>query len=160
MNDQAYHYTESGLDYVYLVGGVDVVGAPGRQKVIIKDLEGLHRAIGRYITTQRESLSGADARFLRHELLMSQTTLAHLLNVSEQAVHRWEKGKTAKVPGSAQALLRLLYLETTNQLPGGGSKGNIAASLKRIAKLEDQIDGAVNLVANDDGWQPEPAKAA
>jgi len=159
MTDQTYYYTESGLDYVYLVDGFEMVGASGRKKVIIKDLEGLHKAIGRHIATNKETLTGADARFLRHELLMSQATLARLLKVSEQAVHRWENGKTDKVPGPAESLLRLMYLEAIGDLNLlGGQHEKIGVTLQRIANIEDELDGVLSLEDTDGGWKP--AKAA
>ena len=40
----AYHYTESGFDDVYLVNGLK-----------IKDIEGLHRAIGEWLVSTKNS---------------------------------------------------------------------------------------------------------
>lgn len=157
MANKTYHYTESGLDYVYLLNGFDVVGGSNRKRIVIKDIEGLHKAIGRRIATHKESLTGADARFLRHELLMSQATLAKLLKVSEQAVHRWENGKTGKVPGSAETLLRLLYLEKIGEIKVTDKKLEIGETLKRIADIEDALDGVMSLQETDFGWQPAQA---
>jgi putative transcriptional regulator len=144
-----FHYTGCGLDYVYLASGFEVVGSKRGQHVVIKDMEGLHEAIGRYIVTERKEMNGAEARFLRHEMLMSQGTLAKLLKVSEQTVHRWEKGKTEKVPGSAESLLRLLYLDQV----GNSGNGGIRASLKRIADIEDALDRAVTMEETRTGWK-------
>ena len=104
-----YQYTESGLDDVYLVNGFEYVNRGGKKHVRIADLEGLHRAIGRYLLEKR-LLSGRELRFLRHEILMSQKTLAELLGVGEQAINRWERDKS-DIPGPALRLIRLLYLE-------------------------------------------------
>lgn len=136
----AYHYTESGLDNVWLLDGFAFVdGSQGRQ-VTIEDLDGLHEAIGRLLIEKKKNLTGREIRFLRHEMLMSQTTLAKLLEVSEQAIARWEKGKT-QIPKPAEALIRLLYREHIKK----DGRGNIRSILERIADLEDVLDGTIAL---------------
>jgi DNA-binding transcriptional regulator YiaG len=144
--NDAYHYTESGLDYVYLVGGVEYVDAPQGRQVIIRDIDGLHEVIGDHLVNRKRDLSGKELRFLRHEMLMSQATLAKLLNVTEQTVHRWEAGKT-EVPKPAEALIRLLYKEHS----GGNEK--IKSVLKKIADLEEEIDGRLTLEQTQEGWR-------
>lgn len=150
----SYHYTECGLDYVYLSGGVDLVDGPRGKQIVIREIEGLHEAIGHYLVNEKRNLSGKELRFLRHEMVMSQATLATLLDVAEQTVHRWEAGKS-EVPKPAEALIRLLYNE---QL---GNNENVKESLKRIAALEDQLDQKrLTLVEGVSGWMPERRKAA
>jgi putative transcriptional regulator len=138
MTDQMYHYTESGLDHVYLANGYEFVEAPGGRAVRISDIDGLHEAIGRTLITDKKNLSGKEIRFLRHEMLMSQAKLAKLLEVGEQTVHRWEKGK-AEIPKPAEALIRLLYRDHIKD------KGvsSIRRCLERLADLEDALDGIV-----------------
>lgn len=58
-----YQYTESGLDNVYLVSGFEF--AADKKTVIIRDIDGLQRAIGRILATQQRRLTGAEFRFLR-----------------------------------------------------------------------------------------------
>ena len=149
-----YHYTECGLDYVYLNGGVERLnGSRGRQ-IVIRDIDGLHKAIGRFLVTGKRNLSGKELRFLRHEMLMSQATLAMLLDVAEQTVHRWESGKT-ELPGPAEALVRLLYSEHS------GGNESVMASLKHIAALEDEIDQKrLTLIEIRGKWEQEPKRAA
>lgn len=143
----AYHYTEGGLDNVYLLGGVVYVDAPQGRQIVIEDIDGLHRVIGNYLVDRKRDLSGKELRFLRHEMLMSQATLARLLNVTEQTVHRWEAGKTGQVPKPAEALVRLLYKEHS----GGNEK--VKSVLKQIADLEDEIDDRLTLEQTRDGWR-------
>lgn len=88
-----YHYTECGLNNIYLVNGYKFIETPRGKSVSINDIDGLHKAIGLLLVTSKKDLSGEEIRFLRLELLMSQNTLAKLLGVSEQAIRRWEKGK-------------------------------------------------------------------
>ncbi len=150
-----YHYTECGLDNVYLSGGVDFVDGPRGKQIVIREIDGLHEAIGRFLVYEKRNLSGKELRFLRHEMLMSQATLSKLLDVAEQTVHRWEAGKS-EVPKPAEALIRLLYSEHL-----GTDEHGIKAALKRIAALEDEMDQRrLTLVEGSGGWEPERRKAA
>lgn len=149
----AYHYTQCGLDYVYLSGGVEFVDGPRGKQIVIRDIEGLHNAIGRFIVNERHTLSGKELRFLRQEMLMSQALLANLLEVSEQTVHRWETAKS-DTPKPAEALIRLLYNEHL------GNNEKIKIALKRIAALEDEIDRKrLTLTDCDGAWEPEDRAA-
>lgn len=142
-----YHYTECGLDNVYLMDGYKFVDAPGGRQVVISDIDGLHELIGRTIVEKMKDLSGKEIKFLRHEMLMSQATLAKLLNVSEQAIRRWENGKTTQVPKPAEALIRLLYKAhiADNQ--------DIKSSLRKIADLEDEMHRNLVLKNTDHNWR-------
>lgn len=145
-----YHYTESGLDNVWLVGdGVKLVTFPdGRQEVRISDIEGLHREICRILVETKKNLTGKELRFLRQELLLSQANLAKLLEVGEQTIHRWESGKS-DIPRSADVLVRLLYKQQYK-------KGNvdIKACLERLADLEDEADKElIAKVSSKGAWQ-------
>ncbi len=143
MTDQTYHYTESGLDTVYLANGYEIVESDRGTGVKIYDIDGLHAAIGRSIVESKKKLSGSEFRFLRTELLMSQSALAQLLQVKELTVARWEKGQT-KIPVTADATIRALYQERIN----GNQK--ISDILRSIGNLEDRIDELV--MERTDGW--------
>src|SRR5579884_196603 len=130
MTDQMYHYTESGLDNIYLANGYEFVEAPTGRTVRITDIDGLHEAIGKALITGKKNLSGKEIRFLRHEMMMSQAFLAKLLEVGEQTVHRWEKGK-GEVPKPAEALIRLLYREHIKDKSVSGIRNH----LQRLADL-------------------------
>jgi putative transcriptional regulator len=129
-----YHYTESGLDNVWLMGsGVEIVDLPSGRHLKINDIEGLHHAIGMTLVKEKKNLTGKEIRFLRQELLLSQVVLAKLLDVTEQTVHRWETGK-AEIPKPAESLIRFLY-------QGQFMKTEIKTALEKLADLEDEIDG-------------------
>jgi DNA-binding transcriptional regulator YiaG len=106
-----YHYTESGLRNVWLANGYAVRKTPYGKGVAIENLEGLHRAIARQIIRLPRPLSGAEFRFLRKELELSQAGLADYLGCNVQALARWEKGKS-RIPKPAERLLRALYRES------------------------------------------------
>lgn len=148
MKETPYHYTECGLENIYLSNGYKFHDTARGNSVSIHDVDGLHKAIGLYLVTMKKDLSKKEIRFLRDEMLMSQYTLGRLLGVSEQAVRRWETGKTA-IPKPSEYLLRLLYMDHVNN-----QNGKISRLLKEIADLENQIHNEHLLfVDTKQGWQ-------
>jgi DNA-binding transcriptional regulator YiaG len=145
-----YHYTECGLDNIYLGNGFEVVETPRGKGVQIKDREGLHRAIGNMLVCEKKELNGREFRFLRHELNMTQLVLATMLGVDTQTVARWEKGK-GDISGPAQALIKLIYAEHTRR------NQEISTLLRQLADLDELINGddePVEFRDTDEGWQP------
>jgi putative transcriptional regulator len=148
MTCASYHYTECGLNNIYLQNGYKFIETPRGKSICIHDMDGLHKTIGLFLVTCKKDLSGDEVRFLRHEMLMSQYTLAKLLGVSEQAIRRWETGKIS-IPAPTGALLRLLYMDHVND-----KDGRIATILKKIAELEDTInDHELVFKDTEEGWQ-------
>lgn len=144
MTSKAYHYTESGLDTVYLLNGYEIVGTSKGKGVVIQNLDGLHKAIGVDIISNNKKLSGTEFRYLRTELLMSQALLAQLLHVKELTIARWEKGQT-KIPFTADATIRWLYQEHI------GGNPRISDVLHSIADLEDRKD-RMEMEETAEGW--------
>jgi len=105
-----YHYTSCGLPNVWLKNGYEARRTPYGKAVAIHNLDGLHRTIARTIIAHRPRLSGAEFRFLRKELELSQASLARLFGNDAQSVALWEK--RGKVPIWADRLLRGLYRAT------------------------------------------------
>lgn len=143
-----YHYSECGLDNIYLSNGFKFMDTSRGKSVSIHDIDGLHKAIGFYLITCVKQFSKNEIRFLREEMLMSQRTLGSLLGVSEQAVHRWETGKT-EIPKPSESLLRILYRDHVND-----QQGKIATLLKKIADLENESDHSrIFFIDTNQGWQ-------
>lgn len=105
-----HHYTESGLDNVWLSGGVarhETRYGPG---VSIENVDGLNAAIAAWIVERKSYWHGRELKFLRKRLNLSQKALADLLGYSDQQVRRWEND-VAEMPSPASRLLRLLVRE-------------------------------------------------
>ena len=149
-----YHYRECGLDNVFLANGFSRIDGPRGGAVQIHDVEGLHRAIGLRIVRDRQGLTGREFRFLRHEQNLTQLAIAAILGVNVQSVARWEKDRTAAIPGPAQRLMRLLFEEHAD----GGRP--IGEALRQLAELDEARPEpeAVFEVAND-AWQLSDAAA-
>ena len=106
-----YHYTESGLDNVYLIDGYTVHKTPYGKGVSIQNTEGLHRAIGKWLIAQPRPLNGAELRFIRTEMELTQRALAGIIGAEEQTLRLWEKKRDKFMPATAERLLRALYSE-------------------------------------------------
>jgi putative transcriptional regulator len=141
------HYTDCGLDDVYLLNGYTIErDSDGEEGISIKDLDGLHRAIGKYLATQKKALSGKELRFLRKQLNFTQSHLGTLLGLSSQQVARWEK-EESEISGPADRLVRGLYIESIF--------GKI--DLKKLVDCLDAIDVRINeklrLKETPQGWK-------
>lgn len=142
-----YHYTESGLRNIFLVNGFKQHKTAHGKGIAFDNIEGLHREIGRHLCAYRPRLTGAEFRFLRHELDLSQAALAALLGNNEQAVALWEKGKV-KVPAWADRLMRALYREHM------GENVQIRKMIETVASLETKTPQPTRFEARETakGW--------
>jgi putative transcriptional regulator len=148
MTCSTYHYTECGLSNIYLQNGFHFIETSRGKAVSIKDAEGLHKAIGLFLVTNKKDFTGEEVRFLRNEMLMSQLTLANLLGLSEQAIRRWENGKI-DIPKPSESLIRLLYREHIHN-----QDGRISNILKKIAQLEESLyDMKIIFKETSKGWK-------
>jgi DNA-binding transcriptional regulator YiaG len=147
MSSSGYHYTECGLNNIYLLNGCKFIQTYRGKAVSIKDINGLHRAIGFSLVTSKKELSGEQLRFLRKELLKSPAALAKLLGVSLATIQRWEKGRM--ISKSAESLLRLLYREHIHN-----KDGKISVMLKHLADLEERSNNDELLFKDTSkGWK-------
>ena len=143
---ELHHYRLSGLDYVYLVNGFQYHETEYGPGVSIEDIHGLHRAIAQDIVTDRAHLSGAEVRFLRKEMDLSQAGLAVMLGVDAQTVARWEKGQT-DVTGPADRLIRILYLEHL------GGNPDVRHLIDTLADLDEIEHGRRCFEETAEGWR-------
>mgnify|MGYP006279806841 CR=1 FL=1 len=146
----AYHYKESGLDNVYLLDGFVRHKTPYGDAVAIHNVGLLHKAIGHEILHAARGLNGAELRFLRVEMELTQSRLASLLGSEEQTLRRWEKARSKAIPGPADRMLRALYSEFV------GKDGSVRRMLERLADLDAQV-GAQRLRFKETrkGWKSE-----
>lgn len=86
--------------------GFKVKETPYGRAVAIQDMEGQHRAIGLHLVRNKKHLTGAEVRFLRKGLDMSQVTLAKCLEVGETTVRNWESGRIKHVASARGRALR------------------------------------------------------
>jgi len=141
-----YQYLACGLDNVLLENGYVVQSVDGEEHVSIDALDSLHMAIGLHLVNTSRSLNGKKIRFLRIEMDMSQKAFGLLLDKSDQAVAKWEKGETA-IPRADDACLRNLYLESLNK------SSRFTEMLNRLNQIDRGIQSnEVVFAADGDQW--------
>lgn len=142
-----YHYTDGGLTNVWLVNGYQEKKTPYGKAVAITDVEGLTKAICSALVCKKGRLTGNEFRYIRQALRLSQSSLAKMLDNTEQAVALWEK--KARVPAWADKLVRFYYVAHTN----GNTK------VKAMVKVFNQVEALANqkivLSETDHGWEAE-----
>jgi DNA-binding transcriptional regulator YiaG len=107
-----YHYTQCGLDNVWLENGFTVKNTPYGKGISIEDAVGLHQVLALDLTKKKGSITGKELRFLRVAIGLSQEGLGRLLGATEQSVSLWER--TGKVPKNSDSLTRMLVSEKLN----------------------------------------------
>jgi DNA-binding transcriptional regulator YiaG len=91
-----YHYTDGGLRNIWLANGYERVETPYGKALIIEDLPGLTLAICKALIGKNSKSTGAEFRYLRQAMLMSQASLGRTLGRKDQAIAGWEQN--SKVP--------------------------------------------------------------
>ncbi len=132
---EPYHYVASGLPNIYLLNGVSHDDTPYGEMVTIKNLNGLHRAIGLHIIEKQEQMTGTEFRFLRKQIGLTQVELADMMRVTDQTVANYEKGNTEEF-GPADAFMRMAYF--LHIIPDDMRAKIIRAMAEDIARREDK----------------------
>ena len=103
-----HHYTESGLDNIYL-DGIDIADCGCGEKIVsISNIPRLHHIIGETLIIKPSLLTGKEIRFLRKDMGMTAKRLADYLGVTKETVSRWENdGRSQGKP--LDRLIRLTY---------------------------------------------------
>lgn len=149
MRTKRYHYLESGLPNIWLANGFALHKTEYGEGVSIDDVEGLHKVIGLDLAERRPRLTGAQFRFLRKELGLSQAKLAKLWGYESQAIALWEK--RGRVPMIADRFIRAYYLEVER------GNANIVELIEKLNDTDVREDGSLVFEDTAKGWR---AKAA
>lgn len=142
-----YHYRSSGLDNVYLLNGFTIHETKYGRGVSIADLEGLHRQIGRWLIDLPKPITGAELRFIRVEMDLSQKHLAGIIGSTEQNVQRWERYRSKAIQGPADRMIRALYSEFI------GGDGTLRSMVERLAELDTVVDVPTAKLRYNADWE-------
>ncbi|MCL2829735.1 MAG: transcriptional regulator [Betaproteobacteria bacterium] len=139
-----YHYTESGLQNIWLLNGFKTHKVTDGIAVSIINIEGLHKLIGKSLA-RKAYLTGSEFRFLRKEMDFSQKRIAALVGRTEEAVSKWER--LGHIPDSATRLLQAIYLES---IDGDIKFRKLVEELAELDRVQQE-----RLVFEDtlDGWR-------
>lgn len=147
-----YHYTDCGLDYVWLLNGFTFHRTPHGDGVAIKDARALHARLALDMIAQPHPLQGQDVRFLRGLLRVSQEGLARVLRQQRGSVARWEAEPNKEIPGAADSALRMFYA-----LKAGGH--DVAVKVVDLLQEIDELQHGPHRICmrNDGEWLPTAA---
>ena len=142
-----YHYTESGLDNVWLKNGYQLRRTRYGEAVSVEDVDGLTRALAQNLIDKKGQLSGQELRFLRVFLGMSQESLGTLLGVQGQSVSLWERKGTT--PTAQEALVRII----AHQRLDGDC--DVIDMLERINTVDRLVNQAIVAHESRRKWKTE-----
>jgi len=147
---EGFHYTDCGLDYVYLTSGYTIHQTDHGTGVSVKNARQLHERLALDIVGRPYPLRGQEVRFLRAMLKVSQQALARVLRQRRGSVARWEAEPDKAIPGAADSALRMFYALKT------GAHETAARVIDLLQALDDHEHGAHELrdvrLKNDGDW--------
>jgi DNA-binding transcriptional regulator YiaG len=108
-----YHYTECGLQNVFIDGLVFHVDDAGDEIITIPAINELHLRISQGIVSHKHGMTGEELRFLRTEMGYTQSELAAVVHHDKQSIGRWERGEY-DIDSAAEAIIRKLAMEKLN----------------------------------------------
>jgi DNA-binding XRE family transcriptional regulator len=106
----SHHYTECGLQNVFIEGLKIDIDDEGDEVITIPAVNELHQIIALGIVSHEHGISGDELRFLRTEMGYTQAELASLVHHDKQSIGRWERGEF-DIDSSAEAIIRRLAIE-------------------------------------------------
>lgn len=140
-----YRYTECGLNNIIIEGLSVLIDDDGDEVIEIPFINELHRAIASGIVLHDHGMSGAELRFLRSEMGMTQVELSHFLHKEKQSIGRWERAEF-EIDGSSETMIRKLAIEKLNL---GISAGIDELSKKSVSTVQDQT---ISIIANENSY--------
>ena len=106
--DKPFHFVDSGLQNIYLVGIRYFTYSDGRVVPEIPAIKKLMQLIARDLIEQEEPLTGDEIRFLRKRLAQKQAEFARAIGIEPETLSRCENGHQ-KLGESNDKFIRLYY---------------------------------------------------
>ena len=146
---EGYHFTECGLDYVYLLNGYEIDNDPTYGELFsLHNSDALHREIARNIVLHRQQLQWQEIRFLRKELSLTQSEMSEYLSKSLRQYQRYERKDEEKAPKEIQDLIRILYWDYNMKTP---SIMQFLNAVHQERKEKQKLH--IQLLNDKDGWK-------
>jgi len=158
--ESPYHFVESGLPNVYLVG-IDyyVCKKCGKQSADIPFVKDLMAKIARAVVKQETPLDGTEIRFLRKRLGKKSAEFAKIIGVTPEHYSRLESPREDHNPsGSADKLIRVYYsLLSGDETLKDTMNSNIEAYMASLHGEEQTSSFRAQL--HDHEWEAEAVLA-
>jgi len=148
-NAKRVQYLDCGLDNVWIEGGFEEIQSPYGKGIAIRDLDGLHECIARCLLIKPALLTGAEFRFLRTELDLSQRTMGGLCGRNERTVREWEGSNEVEEP--ANFIIRFIYKQ---RFTPEAQYEEFSKELQRLQVLDKEFH-ELKLRNNGKGWEPQ-----
>lgn len=145
-----YHFTDGGLRNVWLANGFTTHKTAYGKAVSIEDTSGLTKALCGALVRKSGRLTGAEFRYLRLHLELSQKSLSEMFGYSEQSVANWEKH--GKVPKLADHHLRVLWT-------GKHENMTVKHLVERLNTVERLVNQRIVLKDTRSGWKAQTGSA-
>jgi transcriptional regulator with XRE-family HTH domain len=137
----SYHYTECGLDNVFIEGMEVIQDHAGEETLQIPAIGMLHTVIAESIVMLPSKMSGKELRFLRTEMGLTQEKLADVLKVTLLTVSRWER-EESPIKDTAEMLIRLMAVADL-KLDVDLDVGSVSAKVTRAVRTDPiRVDGS------------------
>jgi DNA-binding transcriptional regulator YiaG len=140
-----HHFTDGGLDNIWLANGYTEHKTSYGKGVSIHDLDGLVRALCLNLVQKPHKLNGKEFRYLRQALLLSQGSVAALFGCTEQTVSLWERH--GRVPLWADKLLRMTYIGNVQE------NTTVKELIDRMNFVDRVVNQKVVLHETAEGWE-------
>jgi putative zinc finger/helix-turn-helix YgiT family protein len=142
---QDYHYTESGLDNIYLINiELRVCESCGAVTPRIPKINQLHETIAKALALKPYPLNGAEVRFLRKHLGLKAKEFAANLRVDVSTYSRWENGDQ-QIGEQSDALIRLLYFRIFEEKEGHMITESLSEKIASISEERISTSVLVNM---------------
>jgi DNA-binding transcriptional regulator YiaG len=142
-------YLDCGLDNVWIQGGVDEIESPYGKGIAIHDLNGLHECIARCLLMKPAPLTGAEFRFLRTELDLSQRVMGGLCGRNERTVRDWESRDEVEEP--ANFIIRFVYKQ---RFTPEAQYEQFSKEIQRLQALDKEFHELKLRNTKEEGWVP------
>lgn len=110
---EVYHYTECGLDNIYL-GNIEMYTCVcGEVVAVIPDSTEVNASIGLWLIKKKTLLCGNELKFLRKNAGLNAKSFAEYIGVNKSTLSRWENDKQS-IDKSNDRLVRLIYANIKN----------------------------------------------
>ena len=149
MSHNGYHYTECGLDDVFIIADHLQSDDEGEAVLTIPAIGMLHKVIAEGVINADGILNGKKIRFLRTEMGMTQAQLAQILHRKELTVARWEKDEVG-IDAALDLILRQLAAEKLD-VPFGQGQTIEMLCLERVPTKQPK---PIKAKLNDDKGLP------
>ena len=139
--NEKYHYTECGLDNIYITG-LQFQDDIKSDNIMVPAIERLHKLIAEILIHKPEALNGKELFFLRYEANVKRQDIAELLNINVAVIADIENNNKL-IPLEQNSVIIKLFSEKLNI----SSKINAGSIWSQELLIKKEKNASYSLVA-------------